>query len=76
MNDLVRKMDGFLIWGKMKAANMWHEVVEKEDGDTNFVSIGIVLVVVLLLAGAFVGFGDDFKAKLDDVFQGLLNLFD
>ncbi|MGN0141219.1 MAG: hypothetical protein ACI4AD_03265 [Roseburia sp.] len=75
MRNLVRKLDGVLIGAQIRLKNAMRNVLESEQGDTNFVSIGIVLVVVLLLATAFVTFGKSFKAKLADVFAKLLNLF-
>lgn len=75
MRELVRKMDGMLIGAQLKARSLIQEAVQKEDGDTNFVSIGIVLVIVALLGGAFVAFGNSFKTKVSDKFTEILNLF-
>lgn len=75
MKNLVRKMDGMLIGAQLGARNLIQEVVRKEDGDTNFVSIGIVLVIVALIGGAFVTFGKNFNTSLSGKFSDILNLF-
>ena len=60
---------------KMKeAANnlMWRGVTEwnrfkaGERGDTNFISILLILAIVVLLAGAVLGFGKDAMQKVTD----------
>lgn len=40
------------------AKRAWKRIMTDERGDTNFISIIIILAVVVTLAGAFIGFGD------------------
>ena len=54
MKRIKEKFENALLRGKL-AINRF---VTEERGDTNFLSIAIVLVVVLALAVVFIGFGD------------------
>lgn len=44
---------------------------EEERGDTNFISIAIILVVVLGLAVIFIGFGDSLTTGLTEAINEL-----
>ena len=43
------------------------ETVSEERGDTNFVSILIILGIVVLLAGAFIAFKDQILEQVDRI---------
>ena len=46
--------------------------VKDESGDTNFISIAIILIVVIVIAVVFIGFADDIKAAFDSATGDLL----
>lgn len=54
MKELMRKMDGLLIRAKLEA----NAVLSEERGDTNFISIAIILVIMIGVAVAFIGIKD------------------
>lgn len=73
MSKLWRKADLLLLRGKMKL----EEFLREERGDTNFISIAIVLIIVLVIAGAFVTFGNKILTKFNQViteFMGKLGI--
>ncbi|MCI5655427.1 MAG: hypothetical protein SOT80_05670 [Candidatus Pseudoruminococcus sp.] len=41
-----------------RISNVTKRIIKDENGDTNFISIAIILVVVLVLAGVFIAFGN------------------
>lgn len=45
----------------------------EERGDTNFISIAIVLIVVIGIAIVFIGFGKQITTKVSEAIQNLLN---
>lgn len=49
-----------------KVSNFLHSVVEGEKGDTNFISIIIILGIVLLLVLTFNGFKDKIVGLVED----------
>lgn len=71
MKKLSKKIELALI-GAKNAANRF---VKEERGDTNFISIAIVLVVVLALAVVFIAFGNKLlpmlKEKIEEIFSVL-----
>lgn len=71
MKKLSKKIELALI-GAKNAANRF---VTEERGDTNFISIAIVLVVVLALAVVFIAFGNKLlpmlKEKIEEIFSVL-----
>lgn len=46
-----------------------------EQGDTNFISIIIVLGIVIVIAGIFVSFKDDILGSAEDAINDYSNLF-
>ena len=61
MGQLQLKMDSFYWKAKAKAQVLRNKVesfLHDEDGDTNFLSIIIILAIVLLLAIVFIAFKD------------------
>lgn len=60
-------------WLRKKANEMaaWGQAnVACERGDTNFISILIVLGVVILLAGLFIGFKDQIVGQVQAIVEG------
>ena len=55
----------------MKMMLMIESFSEEDRGDTNFISIAIILVVVLGLAVIFIGFGDSLTTGLTDAINEL-----
>ena len=49
--------------GKM----MFKQFLKSERGDTNFISILIVMGIVILLAGIFIGFKDRIVGMVEDI---------
>lgn len=41
-----------------------------EDGDTNFISILIILGIVIILAGLFIGFKDQIVGQVQEIVDG------
>lgn len=58
---LVNKMDAFIIKMKFKIASS----LENEKGDTNFISVLVLLGIALALAAIFLGFKDQILAWVD-----------
>ena len=52
--SLIQKMNGLLISAKLKLESFMHD----EKGDTNFISILVLLGIGLALAGVFLAFKD------------------
>ena len=71
MRKIAEKINNALICAQMELTRAFNE----ERGDTNFISIAIVLVVVLALAVVFIGFGNKLlpmlSAKINEIFNVL-----
>ncbi len=48
------------------------DFVKDESGDTNFISIAIILIVVIVIAVVFITFSDTIKTKFDAATGDLL----
>lgn len=59
------KVNSALLSAELKTRKAVSDIVKNERGDTNFISIAIILVVVLVIAVVFIGFGNTFKDKLE-----------
>lgn len=60
MKKLIEKLDNFLLRTKLAADRF----LKEEQGDTNFISIAIILVVVIVIAVLFITLGQDLGTKL------------
>ena len=69
MKKLFIKLNSTLLAAKLAARNF----VSDERGDTNFVSIAIILVVVIVIAIVFITLGDELVAALSEKIQDLLD---
>ncbi len=49
------------------------EKIKSERGDTNFISIIIILGIVVVLAALFIGFKDQIVGKVQDMIKGFTN---
>ena len=71
MKKIKEKIESALISAKLAMGRFASE----ERGDTNFLSIAIILVVVLALAVVFIAFGDELTGMLnestDELFDAL-----
>lgn len=71
MKRLLEKMQSVAMQAKLKAMNF----VTEERGDTNFISIAIILVVVIVIAVLFITLGQDLaaalKTKIDELLKAL-----
>lgn len=69
MKKLFIKPNSTLLAAKLAARNF----VSDERGDTNFVSIAIILIVVIVIAIVFITLGDELVAALSEKIQDLLD---
>ena len=69
MKKLFIKLNSTLLAAKLAARNF----VSDERGDTNFVSIAIILIVVIVIAIVFITLGDELVAALSEEIQDLLD---
>lgn len=69
MKKLMNKLNNAMMQVKNKAA----EFVSNERGDTNFISIAIILIVVIGVAIVFIGFRDSILAAFSEATQNLLD---
>ena len=53
-----------------KAAAQLQEVIKNEKGDTNFISILIILGIVIILAGVFMVFKDQIVGQVQEIIDG------
>lgn len=60
MKKLFDKIKSALVRGKIAADNFMYD----ESGDTNFISIAIILVVVIVIAVIFIGLAQDMGDSL------------
>lgn len=50
-----------------------YNLMNNEDGDTNFISIAIVLVIVLAIAVLFIGFRDDITEAVSGAWSDMMS---
>ena len=51
---------------------MFKKFLKSERGDTNFISILIVMGIVILLAGLFIGFKDQIVGQVQEIIDGFV----
>ncbi|MBR4733737.1 MAG: hypothetical protein IK081_13315 [Lachnospiraceae bacterium] len=54
----------------VKMMNKLQEVVNDEQGDTNFISVLIILGIVVVLAGVFMTFKDQIVGQVNNIVSG------
>lgn len=52
--------------------NRLHGAINDELGDTNFLSVLIILGIVLVLAGVFMGFKDQIVGQVNNLISGFV----
>ena len=71
----MKKLINKLKTSALKVQLAVRDSVSSEAGDTNFLSIAIILVVVLGLAVVFITFGKDLLPKLQEAINNLFGAF-
>lgn len=66
---MMEKLDGILMMVKVWVSSQI-EVFKEERGDTNFISILILLAIVVILATAFIGFKDLIVEQVQSIVEG------
>lgn len=69
MKKLMKKMDSKIISAKLAAQRF----VSNERGDTNFISIAIILIVVIVIAILFITFGQDLAELLEEKITDIMD---
>ena len=59
-------MRDWVLTQEVKIMNKVHRFFEEERGDTNFISILIILGIVIILAGVFMAFKDQIVGQVQD----------
>lgn len=60
-------------WLRTASANIASKIknlIKNEEGDTNFISIIIILGIVILVAGIFIGFKDQIVSEVQGIIDG------
>ena len=63
---MLAKVRETIIVNAMRAKLAMNDFKESERGDTNFISILIILGIVVILAGVFIGFKDQIIGKVEE----------
>lgn len=58
-----------------KSKEAVEEIRDNERGDTNFISIVIILVIVMVVAAVFIGFKDQILGAASDTFNDFMDIF-
>ena len=69
MKKLMKKLNNALVQMQCEATRFCSE----ERGDTNFISIAIILIVVIGVAVVFIGFRDNILTAFSEATQDLLD---
>ena len=56
----------------IKAMCRLHDMLDDEQGDTNFISVLIILGIVVVLAGVFMGFKDQIVKQVNDLMKNFV----
>lgn len=65
-------LDEKLIDLKLRSRNLWQRLLRDEKGDTNFVAIIVLVVVIIAVAGVF---KEQLTGAINDVFDKNLNTY-
>lgn len=69
----MKKLNAMIIKLQMKANNAFNEFKNSERGDTNFVSMLLIMGIVVVLAGLFLTLGKDVMTTVTQKIQDFLN---
>lgn len=72
----MRALDELAVKYYLKAMAAVDKYMSEERGDTNFISILIVLGIVVVLAGVFMAFGTQIKGSVTKATSAFLKSFD
>ncbi|MDR1641959.1 MAG: hypothetical protein LBT59_19890 [Clostridiales bacterium] len=72
MTKLSALLIAFAITAQGKAARF----LKEENGDTNFLSIIILLAIAVIVAGVFIAFKDQIIGMVSDTFNNFKTVFD
>lgn len=70
MKKIAEKFSNSLLRAKLALDNFMSD----ERGDTNFISIAIILVVVIVIAIVFITFGQDLTEELEKTINNLFRV--
>ena len=79
MNKIEKNIDSLIWKARAKSISFQQKAVKafkNEDGDTNFLSIIIILAIVLLLAIVFIAFKDKIVALINNTFAKFKGSFE
>lgn len=62
MRNIKGRIDDLIIKGKCK----WNGFCNEEKGDTNFISIAVIIAIVVVLAGIFLTLGETSMNKVSN----------
>lgn len=71
MKKLINKLKASMLRAQVAATNFLTE----ERGDTNFISIAIILIVIIAIAVVFIVFRDQILGKLNEAISSLFDAF-
>ena len=71
MKGLFDKLTLNCLKAKMSMQEKVKKLVDDERGDTNFISIAIILIVIIVIAILFITFSNDIKAKFGAAVKNL-----
>lgn len=71
MKKLINKFKKSMLRAQIAATDFLTE----ERGDTNFISIAIILIAIIAIAVVFIAFRDQILSKLQQAIQDLFNAF-
>jgi predicted exporter len=72
---MFEQLDMFITMLYLKATGRMQEVLKSEDGDTNFISIMIILGIILLVVVVFISFKDQIMNVVGQRFSDFMKKF-
>lgn len=75
MRGKIQKLRSTIGCKALSLKNQMKEILQNEDGDTNFLSIIIILAIVLIVAVVFIGFKDKIVNLVNNEWQNFINAF-
>lgn len=72
----MKKMNRLMTKLYVRATGAWRSFQQEERGDTNFISILIIIAIVLVLAGLFMKFGNAIMGAVQEKVEGYISKLD
>lgn len=69
----MNKLDDMLIALRVKAECAWNQFMSSERGDTNFVSMLLIIGIVVVIAGLFLVFGRNVMNQISQKVMEFIN---